>query len=118
MGAWLVGIARHRIADHLADTIAAAKYQMIRGLCLPIWISILLRIPITERIDQLLVLWEELERIGNPQRHIIALAFFEDLTHAQISEPLNIPLGIVQSHIARTLRRLRTLLEGEYAPRT
>jgi len=115
LGAWLVGITRHRIADHFArrhrrhevpadpDVLRAnlAERPATNGLT-------------AERVDQLLVLWEELERIGDPQRRIMVLAFFEDMTHVQIAEELSLPLGTVKSYISRTLRRMRSRLEGEH----
>lgn len=119
LGAWLVGIARHRIADHLGHRHRKHEVSADPDVLL----GNLDRRPAPnamtpERIDQLLLLWEELELIGNPQRQIMILAYFEDFTHAQISEHLDIPLGTVNSHIARTLRRLITRLEGEHAPST
>jgi RNA polymerase sigma factor (sigma-70 family) len=115
LGAWLVGITRHRIADHLGRRHhrheVTADPDVLRAnlddqAATNGWTS--------ERVDQLLVLWEELERIGDPQRHIMVLAFFEDMTHAQIAEELSLPLGTVKSYISRTLRRMRSRLEGEH----
>lgn len=115
LGAWLVGITRHRIADHFARRHrhheVSSDPQLLRA-------NLSERVATNgmtvERIDQLLVLWEELERIGDPQRQIMVLAFFEDKTHAQIAEHLSIPLGTVKSYISRTLRRMRSRLEGEH----
>jgi len=119
LGAWLVGIARHRIADHLShrhrkDEDSADPNVLLGNLDQRPAPNAMT----PERIDQLLLLWEELERIGNPQRQIMVLAFFEDSTHAQISQHLDMPLRTVKSHIARTLRRLETRLEAEHASRT
>lgn len=62
-----------------------------------------------------LLLHQELEHIGDPQRQIMLLAFFQDMTHRQAAEHLGMPLGTVKSHIGRTLRGLRDRLEGDGA---
>ena len=44
------------------------------------------------------------------QRRLVALAFIGGLSHIEISERLNLPLGTVKSHIRRGLMKLRTQL--------
>jgi RNA polymerase sigma factor (sigma-70 family) len=110
--AWLVGVARHKIADTWArrdrqrrETEAAMSD--LQGPRVTAGVD-------TEVADRVLVL-DELDLLGQPQRGIIELAFFEDLTHAQIAERTGLPLGTVKSHIRRTLERLRTRLEVDGA---
>jgi RNA polymerase sigma-70 factor (ECF subfamily) len=112
--AWLVGVARHKIADEWArrdrqrrETEAAVSDLRSPSRPVPAGID-------TEVTDRVLVL-DELDLLGQPQRGIIELAFFEDLTHAQIAERTGLPLGTVKSHIRRTLERLRTRLEVDGA---
>ncbi len=113
--AWLVGVARHKIADTWArrgrqrrETEAAVS-EMQAAPSGPVTAGV-----DTQVADRVLVL-DELELLGQPQRGIIELAFFEDLTHAQIAARTGLPLGTVKSHIRRTLERLRTRLEVDGA---
>ncbi|HYH26048.1 MAG TPA: sigma-70 family RNA polymerase sigma factor [Blastococcus sp.] len=113
--AWLTGVCRHKIADAWARrdrqrreaeaAVSEAEAAPSRGSAPGVDTAI---------ADRMLVL-DELELLGQPQRGIIELAFFADLTHAQIAERTGIPLGTVKSHIRRTLERLRTRLEVDGA---
>jgi RNA polymerase sigma factor (sigma-70 family) len=112
--AWLVGVCRHKIADAWARRDrqrreAEAAAAQLRAAPPPVTAGV-----DTTVADRVLVL-EELDLLAQPQRGIIELAFFEDLTHAQIAERTGIPLGTVKSHIRRTLERLRRRLEGDGA---
>lgn len=113
--AWLVGVCRHKIADTWAkrdrqrrETEAA----MSEAQSMPAG-------PVTAGVDTAVadrvLLLDELDLLGQPQRGIIELAFFEDLTHAQIAVRTGLPLGTVKSHIRRTLERLRNRLEVDGA---
>lgn len=106
LGAWLVGITRRAVADVLrqrhrttevpspmeADAIDEPSVQLDR--------------------DDLLAIYEELERIGDPPRQIVLLAYVHDKTQKEIAELLQLPLGTVKTHTNRTLARLRTLMGG------
>lgn len=106
LGAWLVGITRHAIADALRRrrrTPVTTNAQVDRAE--PCW-------PDVDR-DDLLTIYGELERIGDPPRAIVLLAYVHGKTQSEIAATLGLPLGTVKSHTTRTLARLRATLGGE-----
>lgn len=61
---------------------------------------------------------EALQQLPERARGLVELAFFEGLTHTEISERTGTPLGTVKSDIRRGLERMRKHLEGFDAART
>lgn len=107
LSTWLVAITRRRIADmHESRTrIRAIQAQLER----------------TTRPDDLvgeppdlaesILVADELHRLEPTARRVVEMAFFDDLTHEEISRRLDMPLGTVKSHIRRSLTRMRERLE-------
>nr|WP_251153045.1 sigma-70 family RNA polymerase sigma factor [Cellulosimicrobium sp. Marseille-Q4280] len=110
--AWLVGITRHSVADaHEARSRARRSEQAVAASA-----------PNPEtteddvrRVADRVLVADELRRLGDPGRTILELAFFRDLTHVQIAEELDLPLGTVKSHVRRSLIRLRDRMEVDGA---
>ncbi len=105
--AWLVGITRHAVADaHEARSrrrrIEAAAMGELRFS----------QPDESADVADRLMISDELQRLEPVPQRVMQLAFYDDLTHAQIADSLGLPLGTVKSHIRRSLTRLRTRLEA------
>lgn len=110
LAAWLVGIAKNKIVDaHRKDGRSVPEIRDEDGTRVD-------RVPeIRAPIDQLanrLLITEALATLPERPREIVQLAFYEDLTHEQIAEQTDVPLGTVKSDIRRGLARLRRYLEA------
>jgi RNA polymerase sigma factor (sigma-70 family) len=110
LGAWIVGIAKHKIADTHAARARMRDLQQLAAAVAPDGTD---DTDLTDRI----LLADELARLEPEAQKIMRLAFYDDLTHAQIAERLGMPLGTVKSSIRRSLLRMRDRLEVTYAPR-
>lgn len=112
LGAWLTGITRNAIAD-----VHALRARETRNSIAVAAVADRDEDHGTALIADRLTIVDELDRLGEPQGTILRLAFYEDLTHDQISDRLGLPLGTVKSHIRRSLTRLRDRLEVTGAAR-
>lgn len=108
---WLLGIARRKAIDRLRDR--AKQYRAADS------VRQAAEIPaaddLSERLIARLVIADELATLPDEQRRMLELAFYDDMTHAQISATTGIPLGTVKSHVRRGLARLKARWEVDDA---
>lgn len=107
LAGWLMGIAKNKVIDQIRLT--GRRVSTVGGTDLvelnatPEQVSAL--------ADRLLVS-EAVDSLPERARRVVELAFYEDLTHAQIAERTDLPLGTIKSDIRRGLARMRRHLEG------
>ncbi|HEX2905159.1 MAG TPA: sigma-70 family RNA polymerase sigma factor [Jatrophihabitans sp.] len=114
LAGWLVGIVRRRAIDRLRTVNREQAGQRAAELAH----DSLTEARQAERSDEIverLVVADELDRLSEPQRRILELAFFDDLTHSQIAAITGLPLGTVKSHLRRGLQQLRRRWEVDGA---
>lgn len=113
LAGWLLGIARFKVIDILradgrqpslvAEPNSAGGEQVFdRSVD---------EAGVTGVAERMLVA-EALEGLSERAREMVRLSFFEDLTHAQIAERTDVPLGTVKSDIRRGLEQMRRHLGG------
>lgn len=102
--AWLMGITRNKIVDALQARTKQRKIQteVATNLDPP---------PKSFDIAERLIIADEISRLDEVPQRVLRMAFYDDLTHAQIAEKLKMPPGTVKSHIRRSLIKLKRRLE-------
>lgn len=102
---WLLNIARNAAIDRLKSkdfknsqrNISISIYRDIES------------IPINDRSENLDILGIEriLERLNPDRRKILTMCYFGGLTHKEVAENLNVPLGTIKSRIRNSILILR-----------
>lgn len=107
LSTWLVTIARRRIAD-MHDSRARIRrlHEEMERLTSP---SDLITSPVD--LSHSILIANEMQHLHPDAQSVMRLAFYDDLTHEEISRRLDMPLGTVKSHIRRSLTRMRDRLE-------
>jgi RNA polymerase sigma factor (sigma-70 family) len=106
--AWLVGNTRHAVSDRFAERVRESQAQQQVGAPDPPAPS---QHGIADRVTDAVVVADGLSRLDQPRRRVVEMSFFDGLTHSQIAESLDIPLGAVKRHITSGLVQLKTHLE-------
>lgn len=115
LSTWLMGICRNKIADAHEARSRSRKSEAAAAVLAPDLVGV--QESDANGVANRVLIADELDRLGDPGRTILTLAFFRDLTHVEIAEELSLPLGTVKSHVRRSLARLRTRLEVDGAAR-
>lgn len=108
LGGWLMGIARHKVADALRTrqrAVARVERAALAADPTPAGHDV-------DGLAQRLLLADGMGRLRPDVRELVELAFYSDLTHEQIADRTGRPLGTVKSLIRRSLHTLRRHLEG------
>lgn len=108
LAGWLIAITKSRIVDHVR---AEQRHALRRSDNDPS------NVPVTaevERIGDRLMIAEALRCLSDRARRVIALHYFDDLTHQQIADRMSMPLGTVKSDLRRGLLQIRHQLESAH----
>lgn len=106
VSSWLMGITRHKVMDAQAAWTRRARIEReLEAHTGPADVG-----DVADDLARRRWVTAQLGELADMPRRVLQLAFFEDLTHAQISARLDLPLGTVKSHIRRSLIRLRSSL--------
>ena len=108
LGAWLMGIARNRVIDNVRSEKRHSDRRADEDT-----VELSTEAEVDKTSDKMLVA-DALKELPERSREVIMLAYFHDLTHPQIAERTNIPLGTVKSDIRRGLQRIRRHLETQH----
>jgi RNA polymerase sigma factor (sigma-70 family) len=107
LGGWLVGIARHRIADLLEEQRKRTALQSTLRA------DLLSDPPSSGDIGDRAMISEELDHLSPTARRVVELAYYRGLSQAEIASELGLPVGTVKSHLRRSLHRIRSDWEAE-----
>jgi len=109
---WLFTLARNRALDHMRLKREKQRRREDQLEQQPVAVAALNPEYTLDRERRAERVRELMRALPGPQRQAIELAFFEGMTHSEISRTLGEPLGTVKSWIRNGLMRLREALEG------
>jgi len=119
---WLTSIARNRAIDGLRRAQTQPKLQSahVEGGHDEDEVNVIDQVPderdgplaLLEQASDARALAHCMQSLSATQRQSVALAFFDGLTHAEVAEQMQQPLGTVKSWVRRALMVLKSCLEA------
>jgi len=110
---WLLVICRSRAIDNLRKRKPEQSLDDQDHLTIDETDSVISPEYLLDQIQHQNQLHKVLGDLEPLQRQMISLAFFRDLSHQQIADIVQMPLGTVKSHIRRALMKLKDCFELE-----
>lgn len=107
---WLITIARNRAIDRLRSTKWARQGQTPIEDVTPFLATEGTPEESACTNEQQKLVRSALAQLKPDQRELIEIAFFAGLTHQEISDKLNLPLGTIKTRIRAGMMKLRELL--------
>ena len=117
---WLLNLARSRALDawRKASSSTVLLHSGIADVAASVLIDTHQPIDFLEATDSKTALHSALQNLPATTRQMLSLAFFQDMSHGEISAHLTLPLGTVKSTIRRALLSLRAHLQHIGLPQT
>lgn len=109
LAAWLVGITKRRIIDHLRSERRHADRRSDETEAAPVD-----TVSVVDRIADRMLVADGLRQLPDSTRQHVELAFIHDLTHQEIANRTGVPLGTVKSNIRRGLLRIKEHMESTH----
>ncbi len=112
---WLTSIARHRSIDlfrqsrsHHEDMLVT--WQEVEMIDLPDKQNVEWEVDLSQRQQR--IRWA-VAQLPAEQKQAVGMAFFQGLSHPEIAQALDEPLGTVKTRIRLGMQKLRALLQDE-----
>jgi RNA polymerase sigma-70 factor (ECF subfamily) len=110
---WAVGITRNRAIDRLRSR--QRRHRMAEALQAEAGATVEFQDPPAQGFlgeDEAALVRGAVDHLPAEQRQAIEMAFFRGLTHEQIAETLQQPLGTIKARIRRGMMKLRDCLQS------
>ncbi len=115
---WVTHIARHHAIDVLRRRQARAEHSLVSWEDVPPG-----ALPTTDGPEPILELAARRQQVRTAlvqlpaeQRQALALAYYQGLTHREIAQTLDQPLGTIKTRIRLAMQKLRHLLQAKSPP--
>jgi RNA polymerase sigma-70 factor (ECF subfamily) len=106
--AWLLRLTRNLAIDRLRQDYRHKAHSWVWDME-----ELNLESPALPPDDDAHWVWQSLRALSDEQRQAIELAYLQGLTHEQIAQQLNLPLGTVKTRIRDGMKKLRLAWEEE-----
>jgi RNA polymerase sigma factor (sigma-70 family) len=109
---WLLMLCRSRALDRLRQRRAATATLDVVALRESESQNADQPFDILSLMQQRTSVYAALDQLTPERRHLVSLAFLQGLSHQEIADATQLPLGTVKSHVRRALTQLREVLEA------